>query len=349
MRARQPDSSGYVVNDGVRVYYEVHGTGSPTILLMPSWAITQSRMWKMQVPYLARHFRVLTYDPRGNGRSDRPQVDAAYDADRIVDDALAVMDATGTDDAVLVGLCTGALWATMLQQREPGPRARPGRDRADHHPRPAGHRPPPGPRLRGGARHRRGLGQGEPGVLEARLGGLHPLLRRPAGVGAALDQGVRRHGRLGAGHGRGDDAPRRGLLVLAGPDDGRGAGRAVPLDHLPGPGDRRHRGPGHPAGPGAAAGRADRRRRADDRGRRAPRPRPAPGRREPRDQGVRRPDRAAAAAGHAVAVRPRAAAHRAVGVVADRPRATCCATSRSPGPCASGCRTCGSSGWPSRR
>ena len=67
MRARQPDSSGYVVNDGVRVYYEVHGTGSPTILLMPSWAITQSRMWKMQVPYLARHFRVLTYDPRGNG------------------------------------------------------------------------------------------------------------------------------------------------------------------------------------------------------------------------------------------------------------------------------------------
>ena len=120
MRARQPDSSGYVVNDGVRVYYEVHGSGSPTILLMPSWAITQSRMWKMQVPYLARHFRVLTYDPRGNGRSDRPGTAAAYDADRIVDDALAVMDATGTDDAVLVGLCTGALWATMLQQREPG-------------------------------------------------------------------------------------------------------------------------------------------------------------------------------------------------------------------------------------
>ena len=119
MRARQPDSSGYVVNDGVRVYYEAHGTGATTVLLMPSWAITQSRMWKMQVPYLARHFRVLTYDPRGNGLSDRPQVDAAYDADRIVDDALAVMEATGTEHAVLVGLCTGALWATMLQQREP--------------------------------------------------------------------------------------------------------------------------------------------------------------------------------------------------------------------------------------
>ena len=149
MRARQPDSSGYVVNDGVRVYYEVHGTGSPTILLMPSWAITQSRMWKMQVPYLARHFRVLTYDPRGNGRSDRPADRAAYDADRIVDDALAVMDATGTDEAVLVGLCTGALWAHDAAAARARPRARPGRDRADPHARPAGHRPPPGPRLRG--------------------------------------------------------------------------------------------------------------------------------------------------------------------------------------------------------
>ena len=114
---------------------------------------------------------------------------------------------------------------------------------------------------------------------------------------------------------------RRGLLVLAGPDDGRGAGRAVPLDQLPGPGDRRHRGPGHPAGPGAAAGRADRRRRADDRGRRAPRPRPAPGRRQPRDQGVRRPDRAAPADASTpwlfARERPRTAP---VGVVADRPR-----------------------------
>ena len=119
MRAREPDVSGYAVNDGVRVYYEVHGTGSPTILLMPSWAITQSRMWKLQVPYLARHFRVVTYDPRGNGRSDRPDSDAAYDAELIADDARAVLDATDTDAAVLVGLCTGTIWSGMFQQRHP--------------------------------------------------------------------------------------------------------------------------------------------------------------------------------------------------------------------------------------
>ena len=39
MRARLPDESGYVVNSGVRIHYEVHGTGQPTILLLPTWAI----------------------------------------------------------------------------------------------------------------------------------------------------------------------------------------------------------------------------------------------------------------------------------------------------------------------
>src|SRR5215510_6097335 len=71
MRARQPDESGYVVNSGVRIHYEVHGTGQLTILLLPTWAIVDSRHWKMQVPFLARHYRVITFDPRGNGRPDR--------------------------------------------------------------------------------------------------------------------------------------------------------------------------------------------------------------------------------------------------------------------------------------
>jgi hypothetical protein len=57
MRARLPDESGYVVNDGVRIYYEVHGTGHPAILLLPTWAIIDSRHWKMQVPFLARQYR----------------------------------------------------------------------------------------------------------------------------------------------------------------------------------------------------------------------------------------------------------------------------------------------------
>ena len=71
-RARYPDSSGYTKRNGVRLYYEVYGSGEPTIFLLPTWSIIHSRHWKMQIPYLARHCRVVTFDGRGNGRSDRP-------------------------------------------------------------------------------------------------------------------------------------------------------------------------------------------------------------------------------------------------------------------------------------
>src|SRR4051812_17085694 len=88
MRAREPDAEGFVECDGVRVSYEVHGHGAPTVLLLPTWSLIHSRRWKMQVPYLARYFRVLTFDGRGNGRSDRPTVAAAYADTEIVADAI---------------------------------------------------------------------------------------------------------------------------------------------------------------------------------------------------------------------------------------------------------------------
>jgi pimeloyl-ACP methyl ester carboxylesterase/predicted glycosyltransferase len=106
-RARYPDESGYIERDGVNVYYEVYGTGEPTILLLPTWSIIHSRHWKMQIPYLARHCRVVTFDGRGNGRSDRPQDPAAYDEREFAADALAVLDATATERAVIVGFSLG--------------------------------------------------------------------------------------------------------------------------------------------------------------------------------------------------------------------------------------------------
>jgi pimeloyl-ACP methyl ester carboxylesterase len=71
-RARYPDRSGYVERDDVRVFYEVYGAGDRTVLLLPTWSIVHSRFWKAQIPYLARHLRVVTFDGRGNGHSDRP-------------------------------------------------------------------------------------------------------------------------------------------------------------------------------------------------------------------------------------------------------------------------------------
>jgi pimeloyl-ACP methyl ester carboxylesterase len=120
MRARYPDADGYVDRDGVRVFYEVYGEGDPTILLLPTWSIIHSRCWKGQIPYLARHYRVLTFDGRGNGRSDRPSDPEAYVEQEFADDALAVMDATGTERAVLVSLSRGIERSILVAANHPG-------------------------------------------------------------------------------------------------------------------------------------------------------------------------------------------------------------------------------------
>ena len=62
-----------------------------------------SRAWKGQVPYLAQHYRVVTIDPPGNGRSGRSLDPAAYDDLPMVADTLAVLDHLGVERAVLGG------------------------------------------------------------------------------------------------------------------------------------------------------------------------------------------------------------------------------------------------------
>jgi pimeloyl-ACP methyl ester carboxylesterase/predicted glycosyltransferase len=118
-RARYPDDQGYIERDGVRVFWEVYGSGEQTVLLLPTWSIIHSRHWKAQIPYLARHFRVVTFDGRGNGRSDRPMTVEAYAEREFAADALGVMDATGAERAVVVGLSAGALWGVLLAAEHP--------------------------------------------------------------------------------------------------------------------------------------------------------------------------------------------------------------------------------------
>jgi pimeloyl-ACP methyl ester carboxylesterase/predicted glycosyltransferase len=118
-RARYPDAEGYVERDGVRVHYEVFGSGEPTVLLLPTWSIVHSRAWKMQVPYLARHCRVITFDGRGNGLSDRPSEPEAYAEEEFAADALAVLDATETSRAFVVGNSMGAQRGLLLAAGHP--------------------------------------------------------------------------------------------------------------------------------------------------------------------------------------------------------------------------------------
>ena len=92
MRAREPDKAGWIERDGVRIAYEVFGDGEPTVVFAPIDPIVESRAWKAQVPWLSRRARVVTIDPRGNGRSDRPTDPALQGQAHRAADTVAVMD-----------------------------------------------------------------------------------------------------------------------------------------------------------------------------------------------------------------------------------------------------------------
>lgn len=114
MRAKLPSKVGFVERGGVKLYYEVYGEGAETMVFLPPWSIVHSRVYKAQLPYLSERFRCVTFDARGNGKSDRPKEVAAYSLDHSIADALAVMDATETGEAILVGLSLGGMHACAL-------------------------------------------------------------------------------------------------------------------------------------------------------------------------------------------------------------------------------------------
>lgn len=82
----------YATNDGVRVYYEIDGSGPPLVLhagfsaSLPDW-----RDFGF-VDALRDEYRLILMDPRGHGQSDKPHDPAAYTFDRRVGDIVAVLD-----------------------------------------------------------------------------------------------------------------------------------------------------------------------------------------------------------------------------------------------------------------
>lgn len=119
MRARQPDHEGTVDRNGVAIHFEVHGSGEPTLLLIPPSPITHSRIWKAQIPYLARHYRVVTFDGRGNGMSGRVAGMSDHSRSENIADIVAVLDATATSQAVLVAHCHANWWAVEVAHQHP--------------------------------------------------------------------------------------------------------------------------------------------------------------------------------------------------------------------------------------
>ena len=118
-RAVEPVDAGLVEARGLAVAYESFGTGADTVLLMAPWMIVHARFWKAQVPYLARHFRVICIDPLGNGGSDRPTRREDYAPEIEAEHALAVLDHTAVHDCLLVAHCGAAPAAVLLAAEHP--------------------------------------------------------------------------------------------------------------------------------------------------------------------------------------------------------------------------------------
>ena len=119
MRAKLPHEDGCVERDGVKLHYEIYGDGRQTMVFLPTWTIVHSRVYKAQLPYFSERFRCITFDGRGNGKSDRPSDAAAYTLDNHLADALAVMDATDAGKAILVGLSFSGMLTCVLAAYHP--------------------------------------------------------------------------------------------------------------------------------------------------------------------------------------------------------------------------------------
>jgi len=115
----RPAREGFVERSGVRSWYAVWGEAGPWIAFAPIFQIAHSQMLKTAVPYLSRHFRVVTMDGRGNGRSDRPRGQAHYAFDEYYEDFLAVLDAAGAERLAVVGISATAMTAIRLAAEHP--------------------------------------------------------------------------------------------------------------------------------------------------------------------------------------------------------------------------------------
>ncbi len=115
----RPVREGYVERDGVKSWYAVWGDAGPWLAFAPIFQIVHMQMLKAAVPYLSRHFRVVTMDGRGNGRSDRPQGQDAYTFDHYYRDFLAVLDAAGADRFAVIGISATAMTALRVAAEHP--------------------------------------------------------------------------------------------------------------------------------------------------------------------------------------------------------------------------------------
>lgn len=99
-----------ILANGITIDYEITGTGPPLVLIAglgyPKW------MWHKMLPGLAAHFRVITFDNRGVGKSDKPA--GPYTAQLLAADTVGLLDALGIEKAHVMGHSMGGFIAQAL-------------------------------------------------------------------------------------------------------------------------------------------------------------------------------------------------------------------------------------------
>jgi len=105
----------YVQANGINIYYESQGEGEPLLLIAGLGATHE--LWELQVPSFARWYRVVTFDNRGAGDSDKPQ--EPYSIALFADDTAALMDALGIERAHVYGQSMGGIIAQEFALRHP--------------------------------------------------------------------------------------------------------------------------------------------------------------------------------------------------------------------------------------
>ncbi len=123
-RVNTPETRYAKTADGVHVAYQVFGDGPVDLLFVLGWVTHIERMWDQ--PRVARFLerlssfsRVMVFDKRGVGLSDRVPEDRLPSLEVRIDDARAVMDAVGSERVVVLGHSEGGPMATLFAASHP--------------------------------------------------------------------------------------------------------------------------------------------------------------------------------------------------------------------------------------
>ncbi|KPX34087.1 MULTISPECIES: alpha/beta fold hydrolase [Pseudomonas syringae group] len=102
-------------HDDCSLHYEEYGQGEPVLLLHGLGSSGED--WELQVPALARHYRVIVMDMRGHGRSDKPH--GRYSIQAMSNDVEALIEHLRLQPVHLVGLSMGGMIGFQLAVDKP--------------------------------------------------------------------------------------------------------------------------------------------------------------------------------------------------------------------------------------